>query len=109
MSTFFVDDRASFVTVILYLPGYSPTWMYSPFLLVFVIRGLLPLSRFWISTVAPSTRTPAADTLPLICPLCANAGAAASPKARVHIATVRRMMMPVMDPPKAGVETRQQY
>ena len=41
--------------VIRYLPGYSPTWMYSPFLLVFVVIGLLPLSRFSIRTVAPST------------------------------------------------------
>src|ERR1700716_775091 len=105
MSVSFVADSGSFLTVIRYLPGYRPTWMYSPFLFVFVSSGRLPLSRFSIRTVALSTTFPwASTTVPLICPLCANAEDAtnARARARVHVVTVRRMVMPDIDPPHGG-------
>ena len=79
---------ASFSTVIRYLPGYRPTWMYSPFLLVLVSIGFGCPCRG--SRSGPSRLRPdwplASMTLPLICPLCANAGAAthARPKARAQ-------------------------
>src|SRR5262245_8786649 len=74
--------------------------MYSPFLFDLVWIGLPPLSTLRRLIVAPSTGWPwASVTLPLIDPLCANAGAAthASPRARTEIATARRMVAPVME------------
>src|SRR5215510_7043666 len=74
--------------------------MYSPFLFVFVVMGLAPLSVFSIWIVAASTGWSLSSvTLPLIWPLCANAGAVtnARPRARIDVATARRMMAPVME------------
>src|SRR5207253_1132753 len=101
MSMSCVCDRSPLDAVTLYLPGARPTWMYSPFFL-----DLVSISRFVDSlcstTFAPSTGLPCASrTLPLICPVCANAGAAnvTRPVARAQTMSVRRMVALVMGDP----------
>src|SRR3954454_24035932 len=74
--------------------------MYSPFLSYLVVIALPPLLVFSSEIVAPSTGAPWASViLPLICPVCANAGAATDPRprARIAIATVRRIVATVME------------
>src|SRR5262245_59190752 len=90
--------RSPFDAVTLYLAGERPTWMYSPFLLVFVSRVRLLFVLYRV-ILAPSSGLPSGSTtLPLICPVWAETGAAtiARQMAMAQIESVRRMVAPVM-------------
>ena len=103
---FWVCERSPFVAVILYLPGVRPIWMYSPFLFVFVVSFWPAPSWFSMLIAAPSTGLfSLSTTLPLTCPVWADAGTAtkARPIATAQITRLRRIVAPVMESSRSEV------